>query len=451
MTLPAGRPGVVVLLLAAGLLAALIGVVFAFAPGVGAHDCADFGTTPDVHMDTDDDVCGTTGHSTLTTHAALSSIEPGAQDVAIRLTAKAEADISANATITVDFSWPSSDSGFSIPSTLADTDNFISLDSSELTAANVQVNSKKVILTAPSQISQGTYTITFNTAAGIRNPAYEGHWPITVSSNVTGDETDTITAVIGRTRITPPEGPRGQTFRLRGEGYPTGTVTIFDGNNSTADEGEILDTKEVTSSGTFTSNLVRVPGNLSGLVYRVWTKDSVGGVGSVIYHITEPTTSFDPATARVSDPVTGRKADIVTISIADWQLGSTGVAAVLIQGQQAYGVTEYQNPNDTTEYCYDNTGLKSADSNNIVSFEVNVPDGTLPGMQTVEVYTEDQLAHMPCIDTNIDTWTRQPDRDATLESDATPVIQKTIDIVSDLPEPTERVNIFEVDGDWTRN
>ena len=48
MNLPAGRPGAVALLLAAGLVAALIAAVFAFAPGVGAHPCT---SGMDMHKD----------------------------------------------------------------------------------------------------------------------------------------------------------------------------------------------------------------------------------------------------------------------------------------------------------------------------------------------------------------------------------------------------------------
>ena len=241
--------------------------------------------------------------------------------------------------------------------------------------------------------------------------------------------------------VTPSEGARNTEFTIRVEEYPEGTVTFFHDANGDdiADPEEILDIKVVPSSGTRTSaRLTAADGTPGSLTYEVKILDSVGDVRSVIYHITESTTSFEPDKARVGD--------IVTINISDWQHDDKGVASVLIQGRQAYGVTEYQDPDNPLIYCYDNTGLESANPENVVSFEVNVPDGTLPGMQTVEVYTEEQLEHDPCTVTNINTWTRQPDRDATLASDATPEIRKTIEIVSELPEPTRRVNILEVDG-----
>ena len=445
MSLRTGNSLSITLISATVLLVALAAAVFSSSAGVGAHDCGEpLGTgatptpVPDVH-------CEASGHdSTETNHAAISSTEPGTA-VAIRLyaTATGTDPISAGEKITVDFSGPSADSGFSIPENITATHIEIDPDVTETTTASfspsdIDVQDKKVILTVPSAGSVSKdkkYTITFNTAAGIENPDYEGYWRIVVSSNVTGDAPDTITALIGRTTINPPEGSRGQTLRLRGESYPTGTVTIFDGDDENVDAGEILDTIVVGSSGTFTSDSLRVPSSLSGLSYRVWTKDSIGEVGSVIYSITEPTTSFDPATARVGDKV--------TINITDWQPGRTGVASVLIQGQQAYGVTEYKNGG---EYCYDNTGLKSADINNVVSFEVNVPDGTLPGMQTVEVYTKDQLEHASC-STDVSQWTKQPD--ATLKGDATPAISGLIAIVSELPPPSipdRGLNVIEVDG-----
>ena len=469
MTLPAGKPGAVALLLAAGLIAILIAAVFAFAPGVGAHDCADdLGTNlSDVHKNPAGVDCtdATNNHGTDTTHAALSSTEPGATNVAIRLTATADAEIDGSDNnkneITVDFSEspfarPPTDSGFKLPQSMAV--GTISIDSTDITTVpSIDQQNKTVTLTVPSNktvTSSSTYTITLKTSAGIGNPYYEGQWKITVSSEgETPDQKDKLEAVIGSTTTTkiiksvstdpdPPwEGSRSKGFKIKGEGYPEGTVTIFDGENDTVDEGEILDPKDVTSSGTFTSrSLTAARGEPGDLFYVVRTKDSRGVVRRVIYSITEATMSFEPSTA---EPSTAEVVSTVTINITDWQLRSTRVASVLIAGQQAYGVTEYQDQNDPPTYCYDNTGLKSADSNNEVSFEVNVPDGTLPGMQTVEVYIEEQLEYTACA-ADTSGWTKQPA--PTLKDDATPVIRKTIEIVSELPKPARRVKTNEKDG-----
>ncbi len=454
-----GKRNGIALLLAAGLLAVLIAVVFAFAPGVGAHDCADdLGTNlPDVHKDTDGDACGTTRHSTSSSHAALSSTEPSTQNVAIKLTATAEATISGNATITVDFSGPTADSGFSIPANITNTDIEIDPDVTETTTAPfspsspVQVDGKKVILTVPSgeNVSKDDkYAIIFNTAAGIGNPnpPYEGPWRIIVSSDVTGDAPDTITALTGRTRITPWEGPRGETFRIRGNDYPEGTVTIFDGENDIVDEGEILDTREVTSSGTFTSrSLTAARGQPGDLFYVIRTIDSEGVLRRVIFSITEPTVSFEPSTA---EPSTAEVISRVTINITDWQLGDTGVGAVHIAGREAYiaKVTEYTN-------CYEYTDPVEADDN-VVSFPVMVPEGVLRGHQTVSIYDTDaydtgvmDASKLPCTTDAPGTGTpTRSNEKVTRKPNAMPVIQKTIEIVSELPKPARRVNIFEVDG-----
>ena len=444
MTLPAGRPNAVALLLAAGTIAVLIGVVFLFAPGVGAHDCADFGTTPDVHMDTDGDACGATssGHRSATTHAALSSTEPGAVNVAIRLTATAEAAINPSNKITVDFS------GFNLPSSISNPSSptattskvTITAGATDFFPTEIRVQGTEVILTVPTGLtvnSNETYTITFKTTARIRNPYYEGNWPIIVSSDVTGDTADNLVAVIPRTTtITPSKGARGTSFTLTGKGYPIGTVTIFDGSDKDVDTREILDAKPTNNGAVTFSNLRVRDTYVVNDEYMVWTKDSKGVVNSAAFTITAHTVSFEPPAA-----VAGSR---VTINIADWQLGSARVAAVHIAGQQAYGTTEYQDPNTPTTHCYDNTGLKSANSNNVVSFEVNVPDGTLPGMQAVEVYTDDQLEHNSCT-ADTSGWTKQPN--ATLKNNPTPIIRKTIEIVSELP-PVEPLglNIEEVDG-----
>ena len=176
--------------------------------------------------------------------------------------------------------------------------------------------------------------------------------------------------MLDTTWVTPLKGPRGDTFTLTGDGYPEGTVTIFDGDNESVDPGEVLDTK-IVSRGTFTSAPLRVRGSLSDLDYEVYTRDSKGDVRSFVYYINKPTMSFSPEPARVGDSV--------TIRIEDWQDSRTdkGVFAVYIAGEEA--IT-----------CNVST-TKDANSDNVVSIEnATVPVGTLPGMQMVQVYTKDQ-------------------------------------------------------------
>ena len=421
------------LLLAAGLIAALIAAVFSFSPGVGAHSCSTIDSATDVHQDIDGVACtDTTNHSsTGPNHAALSSTKPGDTDVAIRLKATAEADIAVGKIITVDFS-PSSTSGFAVPSTFESGDISIG-DTDVATVSFVSNDGDKVKLTVPANENvskDATYTITFKTAAGIGNPSAGGPRDITVSSDVTDDLPDTITAMLDRTWVTPLKGPRGQTFRIKGEEYPTGTVTIFDGSDKIVHTGETLDTQLVPGSGvnigTFTSAPLRVRGSLGDSSYTVQTKDSLGDVRSVTYNITEATMSFSPEPAQAGEEV--------TITITDWQEGTEGVAAVYIAGVEFYAnLTEYQN-------CYTITAPKDAVSN-VVTFEVTVPVGTLPGMQMVQVYkegqfTEDVPGKSKCaLNQQKGDLVANSTAKITLKTGETPVIEKTLEIVSKPPPP----------------
>ena len=106
MMIRSHKPAGFALLLAAAAMVALMAVVFSFSPpGVGAHGCATIDSATDVHKNPAGVDCDSTtpAHGTATNHAALSSTTPG-QDVAIRLTTTAGADIATSNIITVDFS-----------------------------------------------------------------------------------------------------------------------------------------------------------------------------------------------------------------------------------------------------------------------------------------------------------------------------------------------------------
>ena len=431
-----GRRNGIALLLAAGLIAALIAVVFAFVPGIGAHPC-DPDLTTDMHQDTGGLACGDAGHA-----SAISSDEPGAA-VSIELHARAEGGMNAGDTITVDFS------GFNLPTSItnparatATNPNRVTINPGDIAPEEIVRQGSRVTLTIPGgeTVAAGSYTINFHERANIRNPYYSGSYDIIVTSSLSGDEPDVSTVTIRRiTRIRPPfpiEGPRGTQFRLEGMGYPEGTVTIFDGDDNTIDDGEFLDTVN-TLRGAFTSTLLEARGRSGSLTYDVWVRDSEGGDEKVTFSLTS-SMSFEPTTARVDD--------MVTITITDWRFEDKGVGAVYFAGQRAYiaGVTEYDD-------CYEYTRLQNADDDNVVSFEVTVPGLVPPGQQTVSVYDQDQLSftlentgNPLCTDSNAKANPREVE--ARLKDNPMPVIRETIEIVSELPEPTRRVNIFEVDG-----
>ena len=242
--------------------------------------------------------------------------------------------------------------------------------------------------------------------------------------------------------LEPAEGPRGAEFAFRGRGFPRGTVTVFEGDDENVDDREILGTYNVTTdAGTFFVRNLRVRGEPSELSYEVWVIDSEGETESLTFEINEETVTFEPHTAVIGSTL--------KITVADWQTEnmSEGVAAVRIGGKEAYAkVTEYTN-------CYEITETKYANSDKVVSIDVNVPEGTLPGMQTVQLYTEDQVVVTGTGKSEC-TPGQSPGQlvtnsDARVEpiANQTRVIQKTIEIFSELPPvapPAQK--IITVDG-----
>ena len=208
--------------------------------------------------------------------------------VRVELVVYAEVDIGSGEEIVVDFSGPSADSEFVIPSSIttarvtidpANPDPYDedSEDPPSFPPSDVSVQGARVILTIPSgespkSIPMGEYKITFFPSARIRNPFAAGHRVIRVSSFVEGDEPDEITAVIKRTTtIDPVAGPRGSEFELEGKGYARGTVTIYhdaDGDGQ-IDAGETL-ASDKTVRGAFSIDL-EVLGKPGDLTYPVRT------------------------------------------------------------------------------------------------------------------------------------------------------------------------------------
>ena len=316
----------------------------------------------------------------------VSSTVPNTR-VRIELVTHAEALISGSEEIAVDFSGPSADSEFNVPSTITNTRITIRTADPEdksksvtFNPSDVLVQRSRVNLTVPEDkaVQQGDYTISFSQLANISTPFAAGNRIITVSSFTPGDQPDEITAVIKRTTtVSPLEGPRGSQFTLQGKGYAAGTVTVFDGNDRTIDHGETLASVK-TSRGSFTARL-EARGELGEPKYKVWTRDSNGAIDSAEFEI-RSSLSFQPATVGVGDRL--------KITITDWEDDHQEVAAVRIGGVDAFTATPVEYAN-----CLDYPNAYFADDSGVVSFEVTVPRGVPPGDQTVAIYGHERLDH----------------------------------------------------------
>ena len=428
-----------------GLAAALlVAVVFAFAPGVGAHQC-ETGLTPlDMHQDSQGVACDANSHDP--SHHVLSSTVAG-EVVELRLSVSAPNPVNVGAQITVDFSGLSEDSAFGLPSRIANPttptnanfDAKISVGSNDYFPAatsGIRKSGNQVILTVPADTPPiiGEYEITFSKAANIRNPDYAGDSVIIVSSGAQGNDVTRVEVTIRKgTTISPSEGPRGTEFDLKVNGYPRGTVTIFDGDDETIDDGEVIDAK-TTINGAYTFRDLKVRGRPGNPEYTIRTRDSEGEFESVDFSINEATTTFEPSTVVVGEEL--------KITIADWQEGDEGVSAVRIGGEDVYfaKVREYSN-------CYEYIAPKEANKDNVVSFKVIVPESIRPGQLTVFVYDTGAANKPRCTTTAPGTGTpSESTEEVTLSGDA-PTIRKTVEIVTEVPQVAPRgPNILTRDG-----
>ncbi len=348
--------------------------------------------------------------------------------VRIELATYAEAAIGPNQEITVDFSGPSADSEFVVPASI--TTSRISIrpaGESSFNPSDVLIQGARVILTIPSgtspkSVPAGEYEIRFSQLARIRSPFAAGNQVIGVSSSVSEDEPDEITAVIKRTTtIDIPGGPRGTPFTLEGKGYARGTVTVYHDadNDAQIDAGETLASVNTVRGG-FTV-LLEARGERGDLEYRVRTRDSEG-VGDAVVFLIRSGMFFNPPVARVGRPL--------QITISDWQDPLQKVAAVSVAGETAYiaRVNEYDN-------CFEYDGVFRAIHDGTITLEIQVPRNVPAGKQTVSLYGPDQLEHSQAID-------KEPceDRDggrgalvsrsleASLRSEPIAIIKETIDI-----------------------
>lgn len=369
----------------------------------------------------------------------LSSTVPGAT-VRVVLATRAEADIKTTDEIVVDFSGPSAESGFNVPSSIATSRIQVRHSRGTFNPAEVQVQGERVIFSVPSGTGDqpitvsGDYSITFSNLARIRNPFSAGIKTIRVSSFVPGDIEDIIEAVVRRTTtIAPNEGARGSEFMLEGKGYAPGTVTIFEGDDNIIDPGETLASVE-TVRGAFDVDLVARgdPGEAS---YQVRTRDSEGVVVSAQFNI-KSSMSFVPATAQLGATL--------TITISDWEEERNEVVAAQIAGVEVFIADAIQYEN-----CIDHPNSARRDSRGRVVLTVDLAPGVPrgeqsgipPGEQTVAVFDYNQLDYfdeagdpiidpLPCSDLAGHDWGQRlgPLTQVIITDDPIAVTKSTVEV-----------------------
>ena len=322
----------------------------------------------------------------------ISSTVPNTS-VRVELHTYAQAEISTTDDIVVDFSGPSADSGFILPSFISTSRIQVRyFDENDDTHKNfnpseVLIQGERVIFPVPSERDDtriafsGDYTITFSNLARIKTPFSAGIKTIKVSSFVIGDEEDIIEAVVRRTTtLAPLAGPRGSEFELEGKGYAAGTVTIYhdaDGDGN-IDPGETL-ASEKTVRGAFNVDLT-ARGNPGEPIYRVTTRDSEGVEVNREFNI-RSSMSFEPYPVSLGSNL--------KIIISDWEESRNEVVAVQIAGEEVFTAkaVEYTS-------CIEHPNAARRDSEGNVTITVVVPFDIPPGDQTVAVYDHHQLDYV---------------------------------------------------------
>ncbi|MYC37895.1 MAG: hypothetical protein F4X66_13430 [Chloroflexi bacterium] len=319
----------------------------------------------------------------------ISSTVPSAA-VRVELHTHAEEIISTTDDIVVDFSGPSADSGFILPSFISTSRIQVRYtDESDgkpknFNPSEVLLQGERVIFPVPlkgddARIAfSGDYTITFSNLARVKNPFSAGIKTIKVSSFVIGDEEDIIEAVVRRTTTVDPQtGPRGSEFTLDGKGYAAGTVTIYhDANGDKGiNPGETLASVR-TVRGAFSVKLT-AQGKPGEARYEVTARDSEGEEVSKEFNI-RSSMSFEPPTVSHTSSL--------TIVISDWEEERNDVVAVQIAGKRVFIA-------DAEEYahCIDHPDSPPRDAQGRVTLTVKVPTDIPPGEQTVAVFDHAQL------------------------------------------------------------
>lgn len=319
----------------------------------------------------------------------ISSTVPSAA-VRVELHTHAEATISTTDDIVVDFSGPSADSGFILPSFISTSRIQVRYTDGATTKnfnpSEVLLQGERVIFPVPlkgddTRIAfSGDYTITFSNLARVKNPFSAGIKTIKVSSFVVGDEEDIIEAVVRRTTTVDPQtGPRGSEFTLEGKGYAAGTVTVYhDASippNGEIDPGETLASVR-TVRGAFSVKLTArgKPGEAN---YEVTARDSEGEEVSRPF-IIRSSMSFEPPTVSHTSSL--------TIIISDWEEERNDVVAVQIAGKRVFIADAYE-----YDTCIDHPNSPPRDAQGRVTLTAKVPTDIPPGEQTVAVFDHAQL------------------------------------------------------------
>ena len=322
----------------------------------------------------------------------ISSTVPNAA-VRVELHTHAEETISTTDDIVVDFSGPSADSGFILPSFISTSRIQVRYTEEggapkNFNPSEVLLQGERVIFPVPlkgddTRIAfSGDYTITFSNLARVKNPFSAGIKTIKVSSFVIGDEEDIIEAVVRRTTTVDPQtGPRGSEFTLEGKGYAAGTVTVYHDANTPPNQEREIDPGETLASvktvrGAFSVKLT-ARGKLGEANYEVTARDSEGEEVSIPF-IIRSSMSFEPLTVSHGSSL--------TIIISDWEEERNDVVAVQIAGKRVFIADAYE-----YDTCIDHPNSPPRDPQGRVTLTVPVPTEIPPGEQTVAVFDHAQL------------------------------------------------------------
>ncbi len=254
----------------------------------------------------------------------LSSQTPSAAvQITIESSASAAVAIRPNQDITVDFK----DTGFGLPSTIADSAIDISSDGFTGTPNNVVVSGSKVTLTVPNVRANGDpqtldvmgdYSVRIKQSAGITNPAAGGNKTIKWQENAPDGAKKEAEVTINRViTLSKKDGTRGTASTATFKGFANGTATI---NLNGEKLGEVTIADNLGTYEIDTTSAKFLKGDNNAITARDadgnWQTDPDGAA----FEIT-PKVEVDPTETSVSKSVTVKLSDWPEGQITEVELG----------------------------------------------------------------------------------------------------------------------------------
>ena len=286
----------------------------------------------------------------------LNTYEPGAA-VQITITDSADPAILPDEQIEMDLS------GFSVPTTIADSDISISSDGYRGNPSNVVVSGSTVTMTVPNvkangadqtESVMGDYTIRIKQSAGVTNAASGGEKTVAWQENAPDGAEKEATVNINRVvKLSKTSGTRGTMTTATFKGFANGSATV-NLNGAKLDEVTITDntgTLEIdTTSSSFKANQDNT----------ITAQDAAGNDQDV-------SATFTISAKAVVDPEESPVSKEVTINLSDWP-PTNAVTKVTIGSSDVTPSTAV-----------------TTDDDGSAEFKVMVPAGANRGTQTVKV------------------------------------------------------------------